>query len=178
MDYHSRSKPPAKVWIFPAKWWRHVMHVGKSRCIREILTITFGSFEAVWLIEFSIFFAFFSKKQNKLYTFRFAHASGYPFCSENNLQNQRNLFFFLKILDCQLLLKNHNVTSIEGAMILIQLLMVLGVLLIVNLLNKSEHLHLYLAISINFTWCSIILDWKSIYTALRTFVCTKVCWES
>ena len=81
-------------------------------------------------------FAFTSKKENKLYTFRFAHASGYPFCSENNLQNQRNLFF-LKILDCQLLLKNHHVTSIEGAMILVQLLMVLEVLLIVNLLNKS-----------------------------------------
>ena len=136
MDYHSRSKPPAEVWIFLAKWWRHVMHVGKLRCVWEILTITFGSFEAVWLIEFPVFLHLLQRKRINSIHLGFAHASGYPFCSENNLQNQRNLFF-LKIPDCQLLLKNHHVRSIEGAMILIQLLMVLEVLLIVNLLNKS-----------------------------------------
>ena len=63
LDYHSRSKPPAKVWIFPAKWWRHVMHVGKSCCVWEILTITFGSFEAVWLIEFSVFLHLLQRKR-------------------------------------------------------------------------------------------------------------------
>ena len=73
----------------------------------------------------------------------------------------REVLFFLKILfqtiSCYLKPPSlrFKMASLDGAMILIQRLIILEVLLIVKLLSKSYLLHLYLVISICVTGWSI-----------------------
>ena len=108
------------------------------------------------------FFALISTKENKPYTFRFTHTSGWSSCPENYLQNQRSLIFLeIPFQTISYFLKspilNFKMVSVEGAMILIQPLMILEVLLIISLLKNSCHLHLHLVILIcvtvlQFSW--------------------------
>ena len=154
------SKSSAKVWIFPAKWWRNAMRVGQSRSEWKILTLTFGYFEAVWLIEFSIFSHWFWRNWiNLMHLGLLMHQDSH--CALKITFKIKEVLFFLEtpFQTINYYLKppslHFKMASVEGATVLIQLLIILEVLLIVNLLNKSYYLYLYWFMSICVTGCSI-----------------------